>query len=176
MLAVQTSITQSVTATLGHGERGGELPVDRVDRVRTEFSGLLNLFDRSLGPLDLHLLNVERAADQRPLCVDEAQHGGDLDSRASRGGEGRAHQSNLLQHSIDDVRAVATTDDQPLNTCPEESAVDSAVRAPLILLGVDHHDPTRTDDKLIDVDPGAWNAPIVEHLDPCALQGVEPCP
>jgi len=76
-----------------------------------------------LRPQHIDVARRERAADQRPVGVDEAQHSAHRQSIGPRLGKRRAHQLDLLLHAVDELGAVPPADHQRLGPRAHQAAL-----------------------------------------------------
>lgn len=95
----------------------------------------LRLREEILWPEGLHVPSGEASANQgRPVCVDEAEHA----AKWRIASEGFANDSDLSEHPVDALGAVAGADEQALDSRAEEDPFDLEVRATAVPLGMDH--------------------------------------
>ena len=116
-----------------------------------------------LRPQDLHSAGREGSSDQRPVGVDEAEDAGDRNVVTDDG----ADEVDLLEDAVDELGAIATTDEQLLRAGTEKTALDLERRTTAVALGVDDVDAGRRDGDVVDVRAGAGDAAVVEDADAC---------
>lgn len=101
----------------------------------------------------------EGAANERPVRLHEAERAHDRDVLADR----LVNQVDLLQHAIDHLGAVASTDEQLLDPWPEDATLDLQLRASFVALRVDHPDAAAGHRNVVDVGPRPWDTPVVPN-------------
>ena len=75
------------------------------------------------------------------------------------------HCFHLLDHPVDELRAISGADQQSLHTRAEQPALDAQTWTALVLLGVDHVDACRGHDKVVDVCAAPRQSPVMEHAE-----------
>lgn len=84
-------------------------------------SGCPEVRQQPLGPEDLNATSGERAADQRPVRVDEAQDTVDRDLATNH----LTDDLDLCEDPVDELGAVAGPDDKPFDARAQQSAFDA---------------------------------------------------
>ena len=145
--------------TSGRCEREGEFAMS-VDHGRGgQRAFLLQLQVELVGPQGLHASGGERAPDQGPVSVDEAEHATDRYVSV----EQSAHYLDLLEHPVDEPGAVARPDEQTLDARPKEAAFDLEARPAAIFLGIDDIHAAGAHGEVVDVRPGVGDPPVVQQ-------------
>lgn len=85
-----------------------------------------------------------------------------------------ADELDLLQHTVDQLRAVAATDQNLLDARTQDAAFDLQLWPALVALRVDDPDPACCDDDVVDVGPRAGDASVVQDRDRLRGEGIEP--
>ena len=108
------------------------------------------------GPHHIEVADLERAADHRPIGVDEVQHASDGNVRRAATDECSPHQVDLPSDAVQEIGPVPAADDQPLDPRPEHSAAHLPLRSlPLVPFGIQDEDPGAADSNTVDVGSGS---------------------
>jgi hypothetical protein len=87
--------------------------------------------------------------------------------------EDGAHDVDLLEDPINDVRAVAGAYEKLLDARTKEPAFDLELGAALVFLGIDHVDARRGHREVVDVGPGPGDASVVQNAQRVRREFVE---
>ena len=87
--------------------------------------------------------------------------------------QGTRDKVDLLVKPRDEVRPIATSDEQALDAWANQPAVYSKPWPALVALRVDDEDTTRRDGDVVDVRPGSRDATIMENADASLCEAVQ---
>lgn len=110
-----------------------------------------------LWPADIDSSSGERAAEERPVRVDETE-----DAVHGHGGNELLYKLDLTEHAVDELRVVASHDEL-LDRCRNRPpSICSRGRLLRNRWASTTHVPAR-EDHMVDVRPGAGNTPTVQQ-------------
>jgi hypothetical protein len=135
------------------------------DGARVESLGRSDeLLDRFLA-LEPNTLELLWWPQEWPLAINEAEHRNHWRRWLQpRGGDGLHNSLNLPAHVLGQMRAVTTTHEEPFVGLEEPTDITDLDQS-AIELGIDHEDSSWSNQKVIDISPGAWNSAIVERFE-----------
>lgn len=138
-----------------------ELPLQVGDLLLAQESGLGQGRLELPRPHHRHVVHGERAADQGPVRVDEAQHAPHRNLRLI--GQGCADQGDLLAHALHQGGAVASSDVEQFDAGSQQASLDAKLGPGVaIALGVHDENPRGAHRQVIDVGPGVRDPAVVE--------------
>src|SRR6478672_740925 len=114
-------------------ERASKLAVGVSDQCCADGPVRLKSRVQLLRPLDQHPSSRERAADQRPVRLDEAEDAPDRNVRL----EQVTDHLDLVECAVDELGAVPRSDPQALDPGPKDSTLDVQARTASVPLGID---------------------------------------
>lgn len=112
----------------------------------------------------------ERSSEEWPISVHETQRPNDGDFASDL-----THNSHLLLNTIDELGAVTTTDDELVDTWPEDAAFDLEPRATLVALGIDDPDPRGSDDDVVDIGATARDETVMKNGKGVRCAAIQTC-